>query len=453
MVKKIFLNIAVIYLGMLLLPKVAYAQAESCAEVCDNGQWSAGAYNRCVFAEGGVAALFDSLGIDRTSAAGNVANGIVVPDALNNGAHPEEVYRSACENLPQIIENGGALPVDMIQKYAGSTRHMNSLIGAAISMGNTLDSKDAIPINFAYYVKDQAKHIPFVSDTAFAQGTSFEYMGADFVLALWKQTRKIAYGLIALALIFTGVMIMLRKQLPSKTAVTVQYALPRLILALVLITFSYPIASLGIALIPLLRNIGSSIIYNVGLGFGLSGTVADFNSIHDLPLYIQVMSRMNVIRGSLLSTAVGAAFGLGLGSAMASTYVMLLWLLCLIIAFIKSVIIQIQIMGHVIFAPITLAWSTIPGNEKLMSDWFKKLAAKILAVPAMFLYIAMAKLIIKAGLIMNVDVALNTYLDIGAAWESMLVWLFIPFISSMILISSLSLPGRLEKSIMGETRR
>ena len=60
----------------------------------------------------------------------------------------------------------------------------------------------------------------------------------------WKSTRNVAYGLFVIVMIAIGFMIILQRQLPTRTVVTFTYALPRILAGLVLITFSLPIIAL-----------------------------------------------------------------------------------------------------------------------------------------------------------------------------------------------------------------
>lgn len=451
MSKRLLFTFLISTVAFFVMGKPAYAQ--DCSSICEGGQYlDDSIVQKCVY-QTGLADVSDP-GIERTGAASTFASGTFTPILLFTGQTPDELLKAACEGLPEIKQNAGVVPDHIKYAFKNSDRQGASVMGMIATVGESIESADAIPVKFAYYAQDTIERVPFVGDTALAQGTRFNYLGADFVLALWKETRRIAYAIMSLALIVTGVLIMLRKQLPSKVGVTVQYALPRIILALILITFSYPIASFGIALIPVLRNIGAGILANAGSSLDLSSKLNDYTSIFDLPLLITYMSTASL--GGIAKDALGVIFGITLGasSIIMTTIVMIAWLLFSAAAFLRTVVIQIQILGSVIFAPITFAWSAIPGNEKLTVDWFKKLGAKILAVPAMYFYLSLATFVIKAAWLgnLNINTSFDTWYDVGSVVENFLIWFFVPFISMMILIQSLTIPSKIEKSFMGDKK-
>ena len=96
------------------------------------------------------------------------------------------------------------------------------------------------PADLAYWVRDTATTLGFAPRQAMAQGVGFN--GLTPLLPIWKAFRNMAYVLLALAMIIIGFMVMLRQKIDPKTVVTVQNALPRIVIALILITFSYAIA-------------------------------------------------------------------------------------------------------------------------------------------------------------------------------------------------------------------
>lgn len=448
---KVLLTLLIVVTALFVVEKPAYAQ--DCSNICEGGQYlDSAAVKRCVYQKGIADASDPS--IERTGAASTLGSLTFTPTLLVTGQTPDELLQATCEGLPQIKQNAGVVPDHLKYAFQNSERQGASIVGMIATVGRSLESNDAIPVKFAYYAQDTAQRIPFIGDTAFAQETRFNYLGADFVLALWKQTRRLAYAVMSLALIVTGVLIMLRKQLPTKVGVTVQYALPRIILALVLITFSYPIASFGIALIPVLRNIGASILASAGGALALSNSPQDYTSIFDFPLLITYIS--NASLGGIGRDLIGVSFGVVLGGAslIMAGIVMIFWLLFTAIAFFRTIFIQLQILGSIIFAPITFAWSAIPGNEKLTADWFKKLGAKIFAIPAMYFYISLALFVVKAAWLGNlhIDASFDTWYDVGSVVENFLIWIFVPFISMMLLIQSLTIPSKIEKAFMGDKK-
>lgn len=59
---------------------------------------------------------------------------------------------------------------------------------------------------------------------------------------VWKIFRDIAYGILVLVMVAISFMIMFRMKLNAQTAISIESALPRIVLSLILITFSYALA-------------------------------------------------------------------------------------------------------------------------------------------------------------------------------------------------------------------
>jgi hypothetical protein len=87
--------------------------------------------------------------------------------------------------------------------------------------------------------------IPTVS-RAYAQGTGYGAMSA--FLPFWKVFRNLAYSLYIIMFVVVGIMIMLRTKVNAQTIITIQTALPNLLITLLLITFSYAIVGFMIDL-------------------------------------------------------------------------------------------------------------------------------------------------------------------------------------------------------------
>jgi len=97
-----------------------------------------------------------------------------------------------------------------------------------------------------------------------AQGFGYTSGGAA-VQRLWQATRNMSYGLLIIIIIAFALMIMFRVKISPQAVITVQSALPKVVIGLVLITFSYAIAGFLIDLMYVVIGIISSIIKAFGL--------------------------------------------------------------------------------------------------------------------------------------------------------------------------------------------
>ena len=118
------------------------------------------------------------------------------------------------------------------------------------------------PVSGIAYFKDIARRAKLVPEVS-AQG--FGFSAANPVLGLWKMVRNVTYFLLILVIIVMSFMIMFRVKISPQTVITVQSALPKIIVALLLITFSYAIAGLLIDLMYVVIGLIAGMISSSGL--------------------------------------------------------------------------------------------------------------------------------------------------------------------------------------------
>lgn len=97
-----------------------------------------------------------------------------------------------------------------------------------------------------------------------AQGFGYTSGGAA-VQKLWQATRNISYMLLIIVTIVLALMIMFRVKISPQAVISVQSALPKIIIGIILITFSYAIAGFLIDLMYVVIGIISMIIKNAGI--------------------------------------------------------------------------------------------------------------------------------------------------------------------------------------------
>jgi hypothetical protein len=99
------------------------------------------------------------------------------------------------------------------------------------------------PLSGITYVKQTARNLhlipPAQAQTARA---GFGFQVLDPVLELWRSSRNVAYILFVIIIVALAFMIMFRVKISPQVVITVQSALPKIAIALILITFSYAIA-------------------------------------------------------------------------------------------------------------------------------------------------------------------------------------------------------------------
>ncbi len=99
------------------------------------------------------------------------------------------------------------------------------------------------PLTSSEYLADLGERFNPVK-TAHAQVRGSGSRVTAPVLGIWKMMRNLAYLAMTLVFIITGFMIMLQRKINPQTVISIQNALPGLVVGLIMITFSYFFAAL-----------------------------------------------------------------------------------------------------------------------------------------------------------------------------------------------------------------
>lgn len=262
------------------------------------------------------------------------------------------------------------------------------------------------PASFGYWLADVGQTLGFIAKPTYAQGIGFS--GLSALLPVWKAFRNIAYLILAVVMIVIGFMVMLRKKIDPKTVVTVQNALPRIVITLILITFSYAIVGFLIDLMYLLillvvaivgPNIQGSSIQELQAAFtaGGAGEIGkiwwSLKPIASSGLAGVIAAVVFFIPGGIFAAIVAAlAFGLvagvdaGTGATIGalSPILLLLLSLSLIVSFIRILFIligaYINIVISVVFGPLQIMLDAVPGGNGFAS-WLNNLIVNLLSFP------------------------------------------------------------------------
>lgn len=90
------------------------------------------------------------------------------------------------------------------------------------------------------YLKEKFQSFSLIPE-AQAQ-TGFGFGALDVIQDMWSTSRNIAFGLFVLASVVLAFMIMFRVKISPQVVISVQSSIPKMIFALILVTFSYAIA-------------------------------------------------------------------------------------------------------------------------------------------------------------------------------------------------------------------
>lgn len=143
-----------------------------------------------------------------------------------------------------------------------------------------LEKRELSAISYVSGLGDRLKLIPEAQAQDPTAG--YGYNALSPVKLIWEQSRNAAYALFALISVAFAFMIMFRVKISPQAVISVQSALPKLILTVILVTFSYAIAGLVVDLMYLVIGV-LSLIFNPFGQAGFSFVLLKF-MMGDIPL-------------------------------------------------------------------------------------------------------------------------------------------------------------------------
>ncbi len=151
---------------------------------------------------------------------------------------------------------------------------------------------DSKPLSTSAYVASLGKE--FGVSPAYAQVSGSGSQIIQPVLVLWQVLRNFSYLMFILVFISIGFMIMLKQKLNAQTVLTVQAALPSLVVGLILVTFSYFIAALLVDLSFLGIQVVAQIFASVIIPPGSADAGKVMNSFGDRDSLLNLAQNSNL---------------------------------------------------------------------------------------------------------------------------------------------------------------
>lgn len=139
---------------------------------------------------------------------------------------------SSIENLRECLQKISNEPL----RNSPSSYKPSPILGLASITDSLINTR---PSSGIQYITEAASNLHIIPE-AHAQGVGYQTLRP--IQTLWAVSRNIAYLLAIIATIAVAFMIMFRVKISPQAVVTIQSAIPKLAIALILITFSYAIA-------------------------------------------------------------------------------------------------------------------------------------------------------------------------------------------------------------------
>lgn len=208
---------------------------------------------------------------------------------------------------------------------------------------------------------------------------------------LWSITRNIAYIGFVVIMIAIGFMIMFRNKIGGQALVTLGNSIPRVVVALVLVTFSFAIMGLIIDFGGVLMRVFHGMIYD-----DPAAGIAIYNPIELFMGFIgqnatQVAGTGSALDIGVIVTSLVALMATGVGSKVAIGATIGILIIALILAgiilwgAIKLWIVLIKaylgLLVNLVVAPLAILFGALPGNESTTTNIFKSALRNVLVFP------------------------------------------------------------------------
>jgi hypothetical protein len=220
--------------------------------------------------------------------------------------------------------------------------------------------------------------VPGYREKQSVYATGYDDLIETNIDSLWSVTRNIAYLGFVIVMIVVGFMIMFRSKIGGQTLVTVGNSIPKVIVGLILVTFSFAIAGL--------------ILDVAGIFMGIIGGVLG----SDIPVHniFKLLGGIMGVGGGITTGALGiAGIVLAITGALGPAGPILLVLALVILGIVLFGAIKLwftlvktyfALLVNVIVAPLAIMAASIPGNEGMTINIFKSMLRNALVFPLAF---------------------------------------------------------------------
>lgn len=255
------------------------------------------------------------------------------------------------------------------------------------------------------YVRHQLANAGFIAKPAMAQGVGFA--GLTPFLGLWTASRNIAYSILIIVMVAIGFMVIFRMKIDPKTVISLQAALPKIVLTVILITLSYPIVGFLVDMMYLIMALIISIMLS-GMGGDWIAKIPDvqtnfltgnigtllgqienagniWESVVDVNWITGIITGGGALAGGIfLGAGFAAIWPVILGAVAPVLIILFILQLGLLYIWIRILMIllnsYIQLILSLLLGPILLLGEAVPGKSAF-SQWIMNVLANLSVFP------------------------------------------------------------------------
>lgn len=320
--------------------------------------------------------------------------------------------------------------VHIINNTIGDLPASEGGIDAVASLTNSMYAlRPASTGYYIAYLKEKGT-VPGIKP-AYAQ-TGFAVQAFTPVLKLWELSRNIALLGFTVIFIAIGFMIMLRTKIDPRTVVTVQQAIPKLVVGIILVLFSYAIIGLIIDVV----NVGTRAIatllqqqgfiaqdgptpssgnpserLSILLNTNIFGLFQQLYNVDNLVIAIGDLSEFNTVAQVLKFDQILT------GGGITRTVLWIAMFVAVIRTFFMLLTNYLIITLYVIFSPFQFLMIALPGQGDL-AGWVRKILSRVLVFPVAFFMLALGAIFLASpGSIVWYDSSGATFTGVGNVWR------------------------------------
>lgn len=276
--------------------------------------------------------------------------------------------------------------------------------------GEALGAVSSLPISGTAQT-GQTLELLGLSPVEKVEAQGYGYASLEPLMTAWRIFRNLAYVFFTVIILIVGIMILFQQKFDGSLVLTVQQAIPKIILSLILVTFSYAIVGFLIDIMYLVMFLfGGLFVGTEGLDvnglmtnniFGLGGSMLAGGVASVWQIFAK-LSWGNVAAGwgesegilanvggfikwllvdVILGLIVGAVFSVLLMIIVIIIILVNIWKLFIIL--LKSYVLLIL---NTIFAPIMLMLGALPNNQGI-KKWFNAIIGNLSAFVAVFVIV------------------------------------------------------------------
>lgn len=248
---------------------------------------------------------------------------------------------------------------------------------------------------------------------------------------LWKNSRNVSYAFLSLFIVAIGFMVMIRYQTDPRTTVAALDLIPKLVMTLILITFSWVISGLLVDLAVVGVRLTVSIFGDPGYS-GMMGALKVFVDViltHDVgDWYTRTLAPWEV-GAAVIQSVISIVVIFPLILALIALIIMLVAFFMIIVELAKRWLMLIVLS---IFAPFVFLWGALPGQEDTTTNWFKNMLVNALVFPAVTAVLALAGIFAMSSSAVKTPDIFPVIGTIGIPYISLIMFVSLLFMATKV---------------------